>query len=677
VRVNKASKAGAQFLDDKGNVVLVVKAVSAGAWGNEIQVRLDESVKWAGLGRALSLKYKDKSLTTGDTGWNAKALRISFAPQVGEGDIYEGARLANDGRRLEISWSVRTPKPPDGQSKEWTPSFAFDGQITFTTTDADGKATAPGGTVTITVVGIDKATGAQTSEEVTINDSAPHTTTKAFSAVTSIKMEGTFGSATQLRIASLWCDIDLSQYGNLAVLAGRISRNSEKGLTAFVLAQGVTPVEELDFVDGQEVCSELSFEVTDGAELDLTTKPFGGQGVLTLKVPEQVNTTVTFTVAGVNAASGETEQETITIAAGSTVGEGSVDWYSIDSITPSGYTGKLTVKAQGRHIYRNLAALIDAVNGKLGEYVAAERAEGAGALPVAIGDWRSLAGGTDNIPASVDDWRQAIDLLRDPSLEIQHVVALTGDAAVQTAIRDHVDYMSGPYGGVARNAYVGFDKVPKRGEILERVRLLNSRNVALLAEAIKVFDENGEVITLPPYYTALLAAACDAGRLGGLTWRYVSIIDAVDGAIYSGASDRWTVSEDIEDLIASSVFLLEKRPEGIRWSRDVTTYVTDNNPIFCSVTANESANRSNESMRGALEQFIGNLGTAILPVLVKAKVMEELSRQVKDGEIKAYDAKSIEIEDLGNAFNIGYKIAVLESIYWITLTAHVVRMPSV
>jgi hypothetical protein len=572
-------------------------------------------------------------------------------------------------------WAVRTPTQ-DG--KEWTPPFAFDGAITFATTDNQGNPTAPGSEVKVTVFGIDKDTGAQVSEQVTINDNQPHPTAKAFSAVTSIKMEGTFGSATQLRIASYWCDIDLTEYPTLAVLAGRISRNSEKGLTAFVLGQGVMPVTELDFVDGQEVCSEFTFKVTtDEPGLDLSDKPFGGQGVVTLKIPEEADAPKEFTVQGVNAASGEPDSEKITIAKGSAVGEGSVDWYSIDSITPpEGYTGNLTVKAQGRHIYRNLQTVIDAINAKLGEYVIAERGDEGGRLPE-VTDWFKLAGGKDNIPASVDDWRQAIDLLRDPSLEIQHVVALTGNAAVQTAIRDHVDYMSGPYGGVARNAYVGFDKVPKRGEILERVRLLNSRNVALLAQAIKVFDENGEVITLPPYYTALLAAACDAGRLGGLTWRYVSVVDVVDGSIYSNANDRWTVSEDIEDLIASSVFLLEKRPVGIRWSRDVTTYVTDNNPIFCSVTANESANRSNESMRRALEQFIGNLGTAILPVLVKAKVMEELSRQVKDGEIKAYDPKSIEIEDLGNAFNIGYKIAVLESIYWITLTAHVVRMPSV
>jgi hypothetical protein len=572
---------------------------------------------------------------------------------------------------------VRTPLPPQGQSKEWTPSFAFDGAITFTTTDDKGEATPPGQAgVTIRVEGINAMTGDPKSETVTISgNTASETTATAFSAVTKITIGGDFGNAQQLRISSDWCHIDLTECPTLAVLAGRISRHSEKGLTAFVLAQGVTPVSELDFVYRQEICSEFTFEVTDGQGLDLRDKPFGGQGVLTLKVPEQAKD-VSFTVEGVDAASGEETTETITIANGSTVGEGSIDWYLIESITPDGYSGDLTVKAQGRHIYRNLQAVIDAINAKLGEYVIAERAETGGRLPE-ITDWWKLAGGKDNIPATVDDWRQAIDLLRDPSLEIQHVVALTGNAAVQTAIRDHVDYMSGPYGGVARNAYVGFDKVPKRGEILERVRLLNSRNVALLAQAIKVFDENGEVITLPPYYTALLAAACDAGRLGGLTWRYVSVVDVVDGSIYSNANDRWTVSEDIEDLIASSVFLLEKRPVGIRWSRDVTTYVTDNNPIFCSVTANESANRSNESMRRALEQFIGNLGTAILPVLVKAKVMEELSRQVKDGEIKAYDPKSIEIEDLGNAFNIGYKIAVLESIYWITLTAHVVRMPSV
>jgi len=690
VRVNKADYAALTVQDDGDQDSIILKAADAGAFGNEIKVQVLASSRYAGAGRKVTVAYRSESAAVDNLGYNQQKVRLGYDGDIPEDDVYESCQVALDGAMFAIEWRLRTPKPT-GPSKAWLPSgVAFTSAIVFETTDNAGTLAPPGAgnTVSIQVQGVNRETGKADTETVTISGASTRgVTTKQWSHVDAITISGNFGAtATQLRISALSHLADTTT-SELQHLVGRYTGAGDS-YHALLLGTSTAPVSDLDqegvydpdswpHVSGRELRTRMSVGEAGWGANGPVAAPFAWAGRLAFLLSGALGNDVSFAISGTARDTNEAASETVTIKAGSLYGAGSIAWASVTSIVKTGSLGTETVQisSDGIGLTANLKALVDGVNNALSTYITATRADGAKDLPAPMAVAQYLLGGSDNIPAAASDWTAALDLLKAPDLEIQHVVPLTGSAAVHAATRDHVDYMSGAYGGVARNAYLGFGSVPTRGELAERRALLNSRNVALLAQAISVFDENGEVLELPPYYTALLAAACDAGRAPGegVTWRYVSIVDARDGASLSGA-DRWAVVDDLEDLIATGIFVIEKRPTGFRWSRDVTTYAVDNNPVFSSVTANESVNRSNESMRRALEAFIGKQVTGILPSQVRLRVREELARQVRDNEIKAFDPRSIEVEDLGNAMNVGYKVAVLETLYWITTTLHVVRM---
>ena len=114
--------------------------------------------------------------------------------------------------------------------------------------------------------------------------------------------------------------------------------------------------------------------------------------------------------------------------------------------------------------------------------------------------------------------------------------------------------------------------------------------------------------------------------------------------------------------------------QGWRVERSVTSYLTDDNPIYSEVSANESANASVRSLRADLDRRIGERVLASSRAAIETLVRQNLEQQVRDTVIKAF--KDISVQDLGDTFRVNYTMAAIEPLNFIRVAATVVRIPS-
>ena len=348
---------------------------------------------------------------------------------------------------------------------------------------------------------------------------------------------------------------------------------------------------------------------------------------------------------------------------------------NLDKDFGSGGTGNALTG--GGHTFT--ADLYDFITGVTSAIVSVSRAATGVNVPKNQGP-STLTGGSDGVATTNagGDWDKGLTAIK--ALNVSHVVPRTGDKAVHTLVSDHITYMC----GAGRNERIGFVGCPAgTGKetattgLYARASALNSRNMTLLAQEIQIYDENGEALWLEPFDTALLAAACDAGRpiTDSITWALVDILAFRDQPNHVSP---WNVVDDATELVNHNICLIETRPGTalMQWTRDVTTYQTDDNPIFCSVFANEGLNTSNKNIRQKLEIMIGRGPKYASAKNAKRVVLKELRRQKDAFEIKDYDPKSVTIDDLGNGFRADWRVAPPEAIYFIQATTHVARMPS-
>ena len=293
----------------------------------------------------------------------------------------------------------------------------------------------------------------------------------------------------------------------------------------------------------------------------------------------------------------------------------------------------------------------------------------------------NLTGGLDGTAGTGagGDWDKGLAALR--ALEVSHVTARTGDKAVHALISDHIAYCNGA-GKRERIAILGAPagtgKSTATTGLYARTAALNSRNIALCAQETAIYDENGQELWVEPFDTAILAAGCDAGTNAGdsITWATVDVLGFRDQPNHG--TSAWAVIDDLADLLDHNLLLLEQRPGATpvyQWARDVTTHQIDDNPIFCSIFANRKLNDSTKNVRRRLEVAIGRGSVVMSAAGVKRLVLSELRRQKSAGEIKDYDAASINPEDLGNGYRVSWRVAPVEAIYFIDAEANAARMP--
>jgi|11BtaG_2_1085332.scaffolds.fasta_scaffold00133_11 hypothetical protein len=270
-----------------------------------------------------------------------------------------------------------------------------------------------------------------------------------------------------------------------------------------------------------------------------------------------------------------------------------------------------------------------------------------------------LSGGASSAVA-LSDWTSALATIE--ASDVQIVVGWTTDIDQQKALKAHIPLAA--RAGRERNVWLGSSASQTLTALSSITRQLNDRNIALVGQSINVTKPSGERATLEPRYLALVLAAMQAGSLVGtpLTRKRPDV---------NGISGSWDANRDAAEAIRAGVVSLSLGSLGHHVERSVTTYRTDDNPIFSEVSANESINASIRTLRGSLDRLIGSANSSLTPNRVTSLVQASLNRQVQDGIIKAF--RDVVVQDVGDTLVVGYTVAAVEPLNFIRLDVSVQR----
>lgn len=271
-----------------------------------------------------------------------------------------------------------------------------------------------------------------------------------------------------------------------------------------------------------------------------------------------------------------------------------------------------------------------------------------------------LSGGAQGT-ISLNDWTAALTTIEASDFQI--VVGWTTDIDQQKEIKKHLPKAA--RAGKERNAWLAVPSSTSLSSIKSNYSIeLNDRNIAIVGQSIDVTKPDGKREVLEPRYLALMLAAMQAGTPIGtpLTRKRPDVNDV---------SGNWNPNRDAEEAIKAGVVSLSYSTLGYRVERSVTTYQTDDNPIFSEVSANESVNASIRDLRANLDRLIGQANQSLTANRVKSLAQAHLNRQVQDNMIKNY--RDVSLEDAGDALVVNYTIAAIEPINFIKLAVSVQR----
>lgn len=278
----------------------------------------------------------------------------------------------------------------------------------------------------------------------------------------------------------------------------------------------------------------------------------------------------------------------------------------------------------------------------------------------------TFSGGSEQSANSITPSYYETALQEIENSDIQIVVPFSTNIDVQKKVKAHLPIAA--RAGFERNAWMGTSS----DQTLAQVRsgwttTLNDRNIAVVAQDIKVSRPDGRTVQLDPRYLALVLAGMQAGSpvATPLTRKRPDLVDVV--------TTYWHPNRDAETAIKNGLVNLSYDSQGWRIERSVTSYMTDNNPIYSEVSANESANTSVRTLRSVLDAKIGTRVLSSSRGAIEALVKQNLEQQVRDTVIKAF--KDIVVEDLGDTFRVNYTMAAIEPLNFIRVAATVVRIP--
>ena len=314
-------------------------------------------------------------------------------------------------------------------------------------------------------------------------------------------------------------------------------------------------------------------------------------------------------------------------------------------------TAEVTIKADLWAILQGLAT---------SQIVTASRASGGQLPPVEVEGF--LSGGTETSPVTTQHWIDA--LAKITHRDVQIVVPMSQALAVHKAAITHCNQAA--LAGYERNVWVGITPGLSLDTALSTFTgKLNSRYVAAVGQRVKVDLPSGAVSWLDPEYLALILAAMQAGTPVGtpLTRKRPDVVDV---------SQAWDPEADVNLAIPKGLCVLGRDVLGWRVERSVSTYLTDDNPIFSEVSAFESAQTSVRALRSTLNVKIGQSTRGVTANQVTGTVAAALDQQVADGIIKAW--RALQVEDLGDRFRVNYELAAIEPLNFIQIAASVVRI---
>ena len=244
--------------------------------------------------------------------------------------------------------------------------------------------------------------------------------------------------------------------------------------------------------------------------------------------------------------------------------------------------------------------------------------------------------------------------------DIQWVVALSTDVAMLKAARQHC--VDSAIAGSERAAFGGAASNTSLADLLTNfTAALGSRHIAVCGQDIQITGPLGKAEWLTPEYQAVQLAGMKAGSdvAEPLTNKRPDVLD-VRGS--------WTVQKDDNEVIEKAILAYTKSHTGIKVLRSVTTWLTDDNPAYCEVSANESINVCIRTLRAGLESSLGK--KANIPINVfKINVERRLDQMVRDQVIKAW--RNVVIEPTADKYRIDFDVAPIFPFNFAEIWAHV------
>ena len=238
-------------------------------------------------------------------------------------------------------------------------------------------------------------------------------------------------------------------------------------------------------------------------------------------------------------------------------------------------------------------AIVDWMNSPANGLVTGVNTSTAGTLPALVG-WTFLTGAAAPAPV-VQDWANALAVLQNA--DCQHVGVLSADEAVWAAADAHVQYMSS-VGRKERRAYYG----PALGTSVAAVAAMpidiNSDRSAICFPGYQDYDVNGNLVTLPSYFTAGMIAAGFAGSSPG---------DAMTNKVFAvrGLELILRNPTDTDLLIQAGVCCMESTDEGYKCVRSISTWLVNDNFNRVEISCGIAVDYTMRTIRAAVDQARG------------------------------------------------------------------------
>jgi hypothetical protein len=278
----------------------------------------------------------------------------------------------------------------------------------------------------------------------------------------------------------------------------------------------------------------------------------------------------------------------------------------------------------------------------------------------------AMAGGTYSA-ASSSDVATALQACR--TVDIQTFVLLHEDQPSQEALRSHCTYMAGQGAGEC-DGWVATATTETFTSIKTRAKALNTRHLSLVSQDVTAFSPTGASTSYAPKWLAVMLGGMQCSTaVGTPLTRKRPLVNAV------ATHSSWDADIDAEEALENGLVILTTDRLGLRVERSVTTYLTDDNPVFSEKSSNESLNTCIRDLRRNLDTIIGDPAVDSTRNRVKALAKARLLWQVENNVIKAFDTDSLAVDDYGDYYRVRFRVAPVEPTNWIVVEATASRTP--
>lgn len=260
----------------------------------------------------------------------------------------------------------------------------------------------------------------------------------------------------------------------------------------------------------------------------------------------------------------------------------------------------------------------------------------------------ALISGTETAISSVST-QYAASLQMLETEDIQSVVVESDSIDAGTALAYHLNRAA--LAGSERNGYFGAPNSTSLATIYSTyVTALNDRGVSVAGQQILMSNPlTGAKEYLDTFWQAVQQASMQCGRNVGipLTNKKPRIL---------GTQQNWTPGLDDDTVIKNGIYAYTKGNTGYKVLRSITSWVSDDFVPYEEVSANESFNFSIRDCRNQLTAKIGDPAD-ITPSQFVGVIKTILDAQVAAKQIRAYDPTSVRVVQVGDVYNIYYRVA--------------------